>query len=103
MTTSTKKVTTLKFWVKIIVEKDGEGYYSYTPSLRGIHMGGDTPEEALTSAREAAALLLKTMIEDGDPIPIDVLEKPKKEKVAVSTPVKSCLEEILVGISRSPS
>lgn len=99
MTTRIKKVTTLKFWVRIIVEKDGEGYYSYTPALKGIHMNGDTPEEALTSAREAAALLLKTMIEDGDPIPIDLCEKPSKGRTPISSDVvKTSVEEIRVNL-----
>lgn len=99
MTTGIKKVTVLKFWVKIIVEKDGEGYYSYTPSLKGIHMDGRSPEGALINAREAAALLLKTMIEDGDPIPIDILEKPRKEKGSMlQDVVKSSVEEIRVDL-----
>ena len=77
--TKEKKITSIKFWVRIIVEKDDPGYHSFTPSLKGLHMPGDTPEEAQENAREAAALMLKVMILDGDPIPIDLLEKSKKE------------------------
>jgi predicted RNase H-like HicB family nuclease len=51
--------------------------------LKGIHAGGDTPEEALYDAREAAGLLLKCKIEDGDPIPLDVIEKPREEDIPV--------------------
>jgi predicted RNase H-like HicB family nuclease len=99
MTTSVKKITALKFWVKIVVEKDGDGFYSFTPSLKGIHMGGDTPEEALENAREAAVLLLKTMIEDGDPIPIDLLEKTPNDKLSLSKDVvKSSIEEIQINL-----
>jgi len=99
MTTSVKKVTALKFWVKIIVEKDDDGYYSHAPSLKGLHMGGDTPEEALNNAKEGAALLLKIMVEAGDPIPIDVLEKPRKNGASkTKSVVQSSIEEILVGL-----
>ncbi len=59
----------LKFKVRIVVEKDDPGYHAYAPSLRGLHMPGDTQKEALNNAKEAAALMLKTMIEDGDSIP----------------------------------
>ncbi len=79
MTTKTKKVTKLNFWVRIVIEKDDPGYHAFTPSLKGIHMGGDTPEEALKCAREAIELYLLSMLEHGDPIPID-LTGPKGEK-----------------------
>jgi predicted RNase H-like HicB family nuclease len=74
MTTRTKKVTTLKFWVRIVVEKDEPGYHAYAPSLKGLHMGGDTPEEAFNAAIEAAELYLKSILKHGDAIPIDILE-----------------------------
>ena len=69
----------LKFKVRIVVEKDDPGYHAYAPSLRGLHMPGDTQKEALNNAKEAAVLMLKTMIEDGDSIPIDVII-PQKER-----------------------
>jgi predicted RNase H-like HicB family nuclease len=55
MTTKIKKVTEIKFWVKIVVEKDDPGFHAYAPSLKGLHMGGDSPQEALLNAKEAAA------------------------------------------------
>jgi antitoxin HicB len=94
MTTRTKKITAVKFWVRIVVEKDSNGFYSYTPSLRGIHMNGDTPEEALEIAKEAAELMLKSMLKHGDPIPIDVLgpdagrQPSKSEDVLISQVVE---------------
>ncbi len=98
-TAKIKKIMALKFWVRIIVEKDEPGYYAYTPSLKGIHSTGDTPEEALQNARDAAALMLKAMIEDGDPIPIDLLEKPVLEKTSFSRDiVKSTVEEIRIEV-----
>ena len=82
-----KKITALKFWVRIVVEKDEPGYYSYAPSLKGLHMGGDTPEEALENAKEAAKLMLKSMVKHGDTIPIDVLELKAKGKVYRGTDI----------------
>jgi predicted RNase H-like HicB family nuclease len=99
MTTRTKKITALKFWVRIVVETDSNGFYSYTPSLKGIHMGGDTPEEALENAKEAAQLYLKSMLKHGDPIPIDILEPTTDQKVSKSKEVLvSRVVEVIVKI-----
>jgi predicted RNase H-like HicB family nuclease len=99
MTTRTRNISGLKFWVRIIIQKDGSGYHAFSPALKGIHAGGDTPEEALFDAREAAGLILKCKIEDGDPIPLDVIEKPREEDLPVLQEiVKSSLEEIWVEL-----
>ncbi len=89
----------LKFRVRIIVEKDDSGYHAYAPSLPGLHMPGDTQKEALDNAKEAAALMLKVMIEDGDPIPIDVLIPGKAGVVKdLLNQAFSSLEEIQVNL-----
>jgi predicted RNase H-like HicB family nuclease len=90
----------LKFRVRIFVEKDDPGYHAYAPSLPGLHMPGDTQQEALNNAKEAAALFLKSMIEDGDPIPIDVIAPVKGHKVADTlNNTFSSVEEISVDFS----
>lgn len=92
-------VKCLKFWVRIVVEKDEPGYHAYAPSLKGLHMGGDTLHEALNNAKEAAELFLKTMIEDGDPIPIDVTGLRQEDVAAGSrNDAFSSLEEIRVEL-----
>jgi predicted RNase H-like HicB family nuclease len=90
----------LKFQVRFILEKDDPGYHAYAPSLPGLHMPGDTREEALKNAREAAALFLKSMIEDGDPIPIDVIT-PSGAAAGIDSPENSCsvIEEIQVNLA----
>jgi predicted RNase H-like HicB family nuclease len=88
MTTKTKKNIEIKFRVKIVIEKDDPGYHAYAPSLKGLHMGGDTPEEALLNAKEAAALYLKSMYNHGDPFPIDVFER---EQAGTITDLKDIL------------
>lgn len=90
----------LKFKVRIVVEKDEPGYHAYAPSLPGLHMPGDTQQEALDNAREAAALMLKCMIEDGVPIPIDIIAPEKKSLTANGRDhIFSGLEEIQVTLS----
>ena len=94
------KAKSLKFHVRIVVEKDDPGYHAYAPSLPGLHMPGDTQQEALDNAKEAAVLFLKSMIEDGDPIPIDVIA-PAKGRISGNTlnSVFSAIEEIRVDVS----
>jgi predicted RNase H-like HicB family nuclease len=104
MTTKTKssnepKITALKFGVLIIVDKDEPGFYSYAPSLKGLHMGGETEEEARKNAIEAAELYLKSLLKHGDPLPIDILEPVNEEKNTITKKhISSRIEEIRVKI-----
>jgi antitoxin HicB len=89
----------LKFRVRIIVEKDTPGFYAYAPSLKGLHMGGDSEKEARENAREAAALYLKSLLKHGDPIPIDIVQpENKEEKTSVKKQISSRVEEITVDL-----
>ena len=58
-----------KMFFLINVEKDTEGYYAYVPALKGIHVGGDTEEEAEINAKEAIYLYMSSILERGDPLP----------------------------------
>jgi predicted RNase H-like HicB family nuclease len=91
--------TCVKFRVKVIVEKDDPGYHAFAPSLPGLHMPGDSIQEAKENAKEAIALMLKAMIEDGDPISID-LAVPFKQNLYEDTqsPLFSSIEEILIKL-----
>lgn len=53
-----------------IVEDDEPGYHAYVPALRGLHVGGDTEEEALKNTEDAITAYLASMISHGEPIPI---------------------------------
>ncbi|MFA4836482.1 MAG: type II toxin-antitoxin system HicB family antitoxin [Dehalococcoidia bacterium] len=59
----------IDFTVQIIVEPDQGGFYAYCPALKGLHVDGETEEEALQNARDAAILYLRSLIKHGDPIP----------------------------------
>ena len=53
----------------VIYEKSGNGYSAYVPDLPGCAAAGATMEETAELIRGSIALHLKTMREDGDPIP----------------------------------
>jgi predicted RNase H-like HicB family nuclease len=45
----------------VVIERDDYGYYACCPDLPGCHTQGNTFEEALANAREAAQLYLETL------------------------------------------
>ena len=61
---------------QIIVEPDVEtgtgrpGFYAYSPTL-GVADDGDTIEEAITNVTAAIKLYVESLVEDGEPVPVD--------------------------------
>ncbi len=53
----------------IVIEKAGANYSAYVPDLPGCVATGDSVSEAEQSIREAIALHLSGLREDGLPIP----------------------------------
>lgn len=53
-------------------EEDG-GYHAFCPALKGCHSQGDTLDEAIANVREAIALYIESLIEDGEAIPQEAL------------------------------
>ena len=41
----------MEFQVEIIVESDGDEYHAYCPALKGLHVCGETVDEALSNER----------------------------------------------------
>lgn len=61
--------------IKVIIERDGPGFYAHCPALKGLHTYGDTKEQAFSNARDAAVAYLRSLIKHGDPIPLGIDEK----------------------------
>ncbi len=64
---------TVGFKVEIMVEPDDGAYHAYCPALKGLHVGGDTEEEAVKNARDAAIAYLESLVKHGESIPVGVL------------------------------
>ena len=47
--------------VSIVIEKDNEGYFVYSPELPGCFSQGDTYENAIESIKEAVELYIETL------------------------------------------
>ena len=55
--------------IKVVLEKDEDGYFIATvPSLPGCISQGKTEREAMKNIKEAIALHVKSLAEDGLPI-----------------------------------
>ena len=54
---------------EVVIEPDDGRFHAYCPILRGCHTWGHTEAEALFYIEDAVKLYLKSLIEDGEPIP----------------------------------
>jgi predicted RNase H-like HicB family nuclease len=50
--------------VSVVIERDENGYYAFSPELQGCQSQGDTFDEALANIREAVELYLETLSPD---------------------------------------
>jgi predicted RNase H-like HicB family nuclease len=67
-----------------LIPTEPDGYSVHVPSLPGVVTEGATVEEALAMAREAIALHLEGLREDGLEIPV---EQPARRRRTVRVPV----------------
>ena len=69
--------------IKVLLEKDEDGYFVATvPSLPGCISQGKTEKQALKNIKEAIALHINTLAEDG--IPLKGKRSGKEKIVSVS-------------------
>lgn len=57
----------------VILEPDEGGYHAFCPALPGCHTCGDTIEEAMKNIREAVEVYCESLLEDGEPLPVEDL------------------------------
>ncbi|MEO6080060.1 MAG: type II toxin-antitoxin system HicB family antitoxin [Steroidobacteraceae bacterium] len=63
------KFETYPFNVEPLKKGDGGGFVITFPDLPGCMSDGDTPEEAIKNGRNAFRIWMKSVIEDGKPLP----------------------------------
>jgi predicted RNase H-like HicB family nuclease len=67
----TGKKNKIVLTIPIVIEPDSGEFHAYSPLLKGLHVGGETEEEALKNAKDAAVAYLISLIKYGDPLPIN--------------------------------
>lgn len=66
------------FEVPIIIEPDEEGFHAYCPDFPGLHMCGDTKEEAFENAKDAVKGFLMVKLKYGERIPPALIRRKTK-------------------------
>lgn len=56
--------------VSVVVEPDEDRFHAYCPALKGLHVDGDTVEEALGRIPDAVDVYVASLNRHGDPLPI---------------------------------
>ena len=56
--------------VSVIVAPDEDRFHAYCPALKGLHVDGDTVEEALERIPEAVDVYVDSLSKHGGPLPI---------------------------------
>jgi predicted RNase H-like HicB family nuclease len=54
----------MNYKVSIVIEKDDNGFYAYSPELEGCQSQGDSFEEVLANIKEAVELYIETLSEE---------------------------------------
>ena len=52
----------------VVIEKDKDGYFAFTPELQGCYTQGDTYEEAIENIRDAIALHVEDRLDSGEEV-----------------------------------
>ena len=58
--------------LEVVVEPNEIAFHAYCPALKGLHTCGDTENEAIQNAKDAATAYLQSLIKHGDPIPVGI-------------------------------
>ena len=56
--------------VWVVIEKDTNGFHAYTPALKGLHVDGDTQDDALSNAKKAIHVYLDSLNFHNEAIPV---------------------------------
>ena len=54
------------YHVSVIVEKDKNGYFAFSPDLKGCYTQGDTYEEVIENIKDAIRLHIEDRLADGE-------------------------------------
>src|SRR5437899_1280701 len=71
-------VRQLTLRVRFVVERDENAFHAYCPDLEGLHVGGDTFDEALENAKEAAGLYICSLIKHDEPVPVGMIHGDRR-------------------------
>lgn len=65
-----KQPTTLSLQFSIVVEEDEGKYHAFAPAFRGLHVDGESKDEAFHNAVNAVFVYLESLSNHGEPLPV---------------------------------
>jgi predicted RNase H-like HicB family nuclease len=66
-----RSAKSLRLTIDIFVEPEDEvGFHAYAPAFKGLHVSGDTLEEAQHNVADALEVYIESLSKHGDPLPI---------------------------------
>ena len=97
-----RKKREISFKIEILIEGDQDRFHAYCPSLKGMHIDGNTEKEALENAKNAIILYIESLVKHGDPIPLDVFDiESFRDSISTKvdcSPQQRYTENVLVAI-----
>jgi len=60
--------------VRTVVEPDGDMFHAYAPDFKGVHVCGETAEEAVRALHDAIRLYLASLAKHSEPVPLGLAE-----------------------------
>jgi predicted RNase H-like HicB family nuclease len=60
-----------RYTVLVIPDTEDGGFFAYVPAIPNCFTHGETPEQAVAMAEDAAAALLASMAEHGEELPVE--------------------------------
>lgn len=87
-----------KIQVRVCIEQDGAMYHAYIPGLKGIHVGGETKDEAFLNAQDAVFAYLKSLEKHGDSLPAILSETPMRNKTSKRLIHRNLCERLITAV-----
>ena len=56
------------YHISVVVEKDKDGYFAFSPDLQGCYTQGESYEEVIENIRDAIRLHIEERLADGEQI-----------------------------------
>lgn len=89
----------LTFRVQLTVEPDQDRFHGYCSDLPGVHVDGDTEEEAFERLKAAVRFHLEGLMQADAPVPIGVLRRSLSASSSLGTSECSHMEDIPLPVA----
>lgn len=65
-----KQPTSLSLQISVVIEEDEGRYHAFAPAFRGLHVDGESQDEAFRNVVDAIGVYLESLSNHGEPLPI---------------------------------